>query len=64
MTIGLDLRYPKMCPKSFPCKFRIQIIPKKMELLDPMVQNPIFGFLRSSLVNFYAYVEESIMNYA
>jgi len=36
----------------------------KVEFLDLMVQNPIFGFLCSSLVNLCAYVEKSIRNCA
>lgn len=31
-----------------------------MESLDPIVQNLDFGYLRNSLVDFYAYAEKAI----
>lgn len=57
-------RYPQMCPKPFPCKVRIEIISKKLEFLDLLVQNPVFGFMLNPLVNLCAYTEDSIRNYA
>lgn len=51
-------------PKASPFKARIQNILKRMKFLDPKAQKSIFGFLRSSLVNLYAYAEEFIRNCA